>query len=337
MKNQATQYLEFNRLEANPRLAGLLPFDMACRYHALPVAEDGARITVAMANPDNKEAREAILAVLGPSACVVRADAQVIDRLLAEFWEKASNQSLELLLWAPAKTVANEVETYAKDLATLLGAHLSQFETSKKGNQAYRALNSEIERIEADMLIFGAMEKTFTKRLIEAPTEKKLVDILQASLMVVRKPRWPLENILLVLRNESPDQSAIDWTVRIAQLSHAEVTVLPLTMPIPVMYDQIPGMDCSIAALLSSNCNLGKSLRMVARRLVDSEIKGTIRLRQEPLAWQIRFEVMERDYDLIVIACGSHNQLRRWLSGELINPLLGWAEGPVLVTKTSTV
>ncbi|MBE9474041.1 MAG: hypothetical protein IMY85_04060, partial [Chloroflexi bacterium] len=233
MKNRETSYLDFNRLEAIPRLAALLPYDLACRYHALPVAEDGERITVAMADPDDKDAREAIMAVLGPSACVVRADAQVIDSLLAKFWEKASNPTSELLLWASTKAFADEIEVYAEELATLLGAHLSRFETLKTGNEAYRALTSEVKRTKADIVILGSNEQTTLNRLFEVRPEYTLVDRLPTSLLVVRQPCWPIKNVLLVLRNEEKDETAVDWTVRFAQPSCADVTVLPLTIPAP--------------------------------------------------------------------------------------------------------
>lgn len=259
MKNRETSYLDFNRLEAIPRLTGLLPHDLACRYHALPVAEDGERITVAMADPDDKDAREAIMAVLGPSACVVRADAQVIDSLLAKFWEKASNPTSELLLWASTRAFADEIEVYAEDLATLLGAHLSRFETPKTGNEAYRALTSEVKRTKADIVILGSNEQTTLNRLLEVRPEYTLADRLPTSLLVVRQPCWPIINVLLVLRNEGKEETAVDWTVRFAQPSCADVTVLPLTIPAPAMCDQDPRLSYSIDTLLTSDSKLKKN------------------------------------------------------------------------------
>lgn len=334
MKNRETQYLDFNRLEAISRLAGLLPPDLACRYHALPVAEDGERITVAMADPGDKDAREAIMAVLGPSACFVRADAQVIDSLLAKFWEKASSPTSELLLWASTRAFADEIEAYAEDLATLLGAHLSRFETPKTGNEAYRVLASEVKRTKADIVILGSNEQATLNRLLEVRPEYTLADRLSTSLLVVRQPCWPIINVLLVLRNEGKEETAVDWTVRFAQPSCADVTVLPLTLPAPAMCDQDPRLSYSIDTLLTSDSKLGKKLRFVAQRLVDSEINGTLRLREEPPIWQIRFELLEKDYDLIVIDCKPRNRLCRWMLGELVNPLLSRTDIPVLITKT---
>jgi nucleotide-binding universal stress UspA family protein len=331
MKNQDT-YLEINRLETNPKLAGLLPRELAFHYHALPVAEDGERITVAMAEPNDKAAREAIMGVLGSSACVVRADAQIIDGILAEFWKKASNPSLELLYCVPTRAFADQVEAYASNLADLLGAHISQFETSKTGHEAYRALTAEIEHIKADIVVLGEFEQSFLKELIEGPPENKLADQLPTLLLVVRQPRWPLKNILLIIRNDGIDETALDWAVWLARPSGAAVTILPLTIPVPTKYDQDPRLSFSIDTLLTSDSKLGKKLRSVAQRLVNSEIKGTLRLRQESPTWQIRFELLENDYDLVVIDCEPSNRLWHWILDELVNPLLSWTDRPVLFT-----
>lgn len=83
---QKTAYLTIDELAVDPTIARRLPPDLAWRCHALPLAEDNGRITVAMADPDNAEAREAVVAVLGPRSCVVKGSALAIDERLAEIW-----------------------------------------------------------------------------------------------------------------------------------------------------------------------------------------------------------------------------------------------------------
>ena len=172
MKYRESHYLEFDNMEVIPRIARLLPRELASRYHALPVADDGKRITVAMADPDNDEAREAIIAVLGPSTIIVRTNAQFIDKFLAEFWDRATNRPPELLLWLPKKSIMTGIETYAEYIATLLGAHLNHFETADMGDKACRALVSEIENIKADIVVLGEWEQTITERLMPGVSRK---------------------------------------------------------------------------------------------------------------------------------------------------------------------
>jgi hypothetical protein len=337
MKNREIQYLEFDKLETIPRVAGLLPCELASRYHALPVAGDGERITVAMANPDDKEGREAIFAVLGPSVCFVRADDKVIDRLLVKFWDMENERSLELLLWIPTNSSLNEVKTYSNDLAALLGAHISQFETPDKGTDSFIALSSEIEQINADIVITGELDQSLLEKLIEKPVKNKSAKRLPTSLLVVRQPSWPIKNILLVLRTDAQDEIAVDWTVCLARPTRAEVTILPLTLPLRDIDDQDLHMHCSIDTVLISDTEFGKKLRLAAQRLVSSEISGTLRLRQEPPTWQIRFELLENEYDLVIIDCGPPDMLWHSILCEVADPLLSWTDKPMLITKSATV
>ena len=333
MKNDETYFLDINELKANSRFAKLLPSDLAHRYHAVPVAGNGNKITVAMADPSDAEAREAILTTMGHSTCLVRGNAQAIDNLLSEFWDEVDFTSPSLLYWSPINSMAAEIESYAQSLATLLNIRLDHFETPETGNQAYLELISEVEQNMVDIVILCGIEEPGLRSQIKRLSAFNLVDRFPVSLLVVQKLRWPLSSILLILRNEASDESAIDWTVRIAQPSSAEVAILPLTFTPPAKNDQYPSSRSSIATMLTTNCSLGKKLRLVAHRLVDSEINGTIVLRHEIPFRQIRFELMEKNYDLVVIASELHNQRCSRVPEELIKPLLSCTERPVLITK----
>lgn len=333
MKIQDTRYLEYNELETIPSIAGLLPRELASRYHALPIAADGTRITVAMANPDDIEARETINTIFGPTVCVVRAEADVIDKLLAEYYQEVSKSPPELLIWIPTKSIPKEVETYADQLANLMSAHLSRFESPNVDNQAYKALISETGHIHADVVILGELEVSVLERLIDGFPEYRLTDQLPSSLLVVRQPHWPLKHILLILRNGAMDESAVDWTVSLAHISGANVTILPLTLHLPDLDDLASPLRGSLDTILTSESTFGKKMRFAAQRLVNSEINGILRLRQEPPTWQIRFELLENEYDLIVINSEPHDELWHWILGELVNPLLSWTDRPVLITK----
>jgi nucleotide-binding universal stress UspA family protein len=326
-------YLKYDTLNSSPRLAHLLPRELAYRYHALPVAQDGNQITVAMANPDDVEAREAIIHTLGSKTCVVSADPYEIDKLITELWSNGCQTKMNILAWAPTDTIATEIAPLANGVASLLNTDLNKFQTTDQGLNAYKLLADEAEREKADLIIFKGPGQSLLKRLILEPQENKLVDLVSASLLVARGPRWPLKRILLVIRNEATDQDAVDWVIRLAHPSDAEVTVLPLITPGPQMYRYDNRMQYSLSSLLSTDCSFGRKLRWIAHRLVDWDIEGTLRLREEPPFWQIRCEAIEGDYDMVIIANEPPNRVWRWLLGELVNPLLSWADRPILIAK----
>lgn len=331
MNNRETEFLEFNGLKTNPRLAGRLPPDLARRYHVLPIAEDGERITVAMANPDDAEAREAVQTTLGKSIYIIRTDVHTIDRLLTELWPEVINHSQYFLTWLPSSSIHAEIKPYAKALSTLMGAHLGHFETSEMGSNAHTALAEETKIAKVDMVIYREPDQPLFRKLFTVSPENKLVDLLSSSLLCARKPRWPLKKILLVIRGEGADETAIDWTLRLAKQSGASVTVLPLIAHFPTIYAH---MRPTMPALLTTEDTLGRKLRSVAHRLVDWEIEGSLRIREEMPSQQIRCETIEGNHDLIVIATEPPNRLRRWMVGELVDPLLSWADRPVLIAKS---
>ena len=118
-------YLTLDNLTADPALARRLPPDLAWRCHALPLAEDNGRITVVMADPDDAEAREAVVAALGPKSCVVKGSALAIDAQLSEIWGNRAHSRLKLKVCAVPDPLSGELWDYAQALGVSLGARRS--------------------------------------------------------------------------------------------------------------------------------------------------------------------------------------------------------------------
>ncbi len=68
-------------------------------------------------------------------------------------------------------------------------------------------------------------------------------------------------------------------------------------------------------------------------RLAQWQIEGTLRFRQGEPEWQIRWEVMDRNYDLIVIGAEPYGRWPRLLMAELVAPMLGWLNRPLLIAR----
>jgi hypothetical protein len=334
MKNQVNRYLELDRLEANPQLARRIPPALARRYHVIPVGKDGERVTVAMADPNDSKARDAVMTTLGKSTCIVQADESAIDRLLDELWPENMDHRLHLLSWAPPDSIGAVVKTYAQTFSAMLDARHNEFETQMTGNAAYKALSEETELTSADMVIYRAPRQSLLKEIIGIAEENRLIDLLPVSSLLVYGFRWPIRNILLVIRNDDTDETSLSWTLNIAKPCSAYVTVLPITIPVPPVYADI---QPDVPTLLTVDYPLGHKMLQVSRRLVDWEIEGTIRLRNELPNEQIRCEAHEGNHDLIVIAEEPQSLLKRRLIGELITPLLTWADRPLLIAKPRRV
>ncbi len=329
-------YLALDQLAANRKLARRLPSDVAWRFHALPVAEENGRITVAMANPDDAGAREAVFGALGPASCVVKADPVAIDSLLAEIWADEVRCRLDVRVCAFPDPVPDEVQDYAQALGELLDARVGCLTSAREAN----ALAKDDDCAPCDLVVFGRRRHPLIERLLSrsvadgAPVSQERE--IPFAVLVARGPRWPLRSILLVLWGGETDQAAVDWVVRLAQPSGGAVTVLAVVPPVPAMYGRQTGMDQGLPVLLTSATPLGQQMRQTARRLVECEIEGTLKLRQGPPDWQICCEIVKGDYDLIALAAKPCRWWLRWLEGDVVIPLLSKADRPMLIARPKT-
>ena len=334
--SQKTAYLALDELTTDPRLARCLPVDLAWRCHALPLAEDGGRMTVAMANPDDVEARDAVLAALGPESCLVQGDLLAIYAWLSEIWGDDSRHRLKLQVCAFPDPLPDELWDYARALGVLLGAHLGRLDTAGEVN----ALTGEAGRTRCDLVILGKGGHPLIRRLLSRSTAEGALPSQQSDLpfavLAAQEPRWPLERILLVLCGESADNAAVDWALRLACASTAAVTVLAVVPPVPAMYHGLSRMEQSLASLLATDTALGCQMRQATRRLVESGVDGTLRLREGAPDQQICREMVEGDHDLIVMATKPCGWWLRQLKGDPICTLLSWLDRPVLLAEPTT-
>lgn len=329
-----TRYLIFDNLTADQQLARRLPSALALRYHALPVGKNNNHVTVAMANPADKTAREAVATALDAELYVVQSDAAAIDRLLTEVWPEVTPPALRLLLHCHTSPIAGKVRAYAQYLSDLLGGQLDDFETESQTNAGLDGLVEAVS-CEHDLVIFGEPDRALLKRLLSGPAGCQVAQRVPASVLVARCPRRPLRHMLLVTRGQAGvDDAAVDWTVRLAQSSETVVTVLGLIPSMSAICQQaMVAMPGGLADWLMVDTPFGQQLRRIALRLADWETTVRLRFRQGSPNRQIRAEVSAENYDLIVIAAEPKNWWLRRLLGEVVNPLLRWADRPVLVAK----
>jgi nucleotide-binding universal stress UspA family protein len=333
--------LAYDQLAIEPELARRLPLDLAWRYHALPLAEDRGRVTVAVANPDDAQARDAILAALGPESCVVRGDPLAIDAWLAQLWGDTAPGHLKLQVCAFPDPLPDELWNYAQALGALLGAHLGRMTTAEDVN----ALTRDAGRADCDLIIVAGpapgkgsqplIRRLLSRSIAEGERPSRQSDSPFA-VLAAQKPRWPLERILLVLCGESADNAAVNWALRLAGPSAAAVTVLAVVPPVPGMYHGLSRMEQTLRSLLTTDTALGRQMRQVARRLVESKVDGTLRLRQGAPDQQICRETVEGDHDLIVMATRPCRWWLRQLRGDPICSLLSRVDRPVLLAEPTT-
>jgi nucleotide-binding universal stress UspA family protein len=326
-------YLALDELIPNPRLAQRLPAVLAWRFHALPLAEDQGRVTVAMANPDDPAAREAIAGALGATSCMVQGDPATIDALLAEIWGSESNP-VTMAICAFPSPISEVARTYGQSLAALLAARLIYLDTADHLDRLTRGQ----EGLDPAVYLFEEPDHPLLRNLLTKGTGSNPIQeraTVPPAVLLAKGPRWPIKKILFILCGNDRGQPAVDWVLRFARRSESAVTVLTIVPPTPAMYGHRAAGDSGLPALLTTETSLGRQMRQVAQQLVGWGIDGTLRLRQGPPDLQIYREVAESDCDLIAVSARPCHWLLRWLGSDLVNFLLHWSDRPVLVVNST--
>lgn len=326
-----------DQIKPNLAVATRLPADIERRYHLLPLTEADGKITVAMANPNDPEACQVVVSILGNSVYLVQADIDVIDKLISEIYTPNPDIHSKLVIWSPDTADAENLGIFTEELAEILGLDLDQCVISESEKTILQKLEKHTEENKVDIFIYKINDITEQGRRTINLVQNRLLDTLPLSQLIVTNPQWPIKKLLLIVRNESCDESAIQWALKIAKPTGSSVTVLPITMPIPGVYRLGAKLEPNLVNLLSSETELGKKLRRISQLLVEGEIEGTLKLREEPAYWQIRWEVLDGDYDMLIMGREPRNPFMRNMLGELVKPLLSWIDRPILITKSPPV
>jgi nucleotide-binding universal stress UspA family protein len=327
---QGENYLTVRMIDSSPSLAKQLPAELAHKYQAIPIASDLMSVTVAMADPADPVACESIRSAVQLPVTVVKGDAKKINSLITKYYAAAAS-SINLLAWTLNESFSPDHQSYIDYLATTLKANLSWMGPGDNSPDAYSRLLAEIKRLETDLLVCNVPPGSCLQNLAGIPGENKLLQHCSASILSLKIPRWPIQQILLILQDDEIDFCAVDWAIRLAIACQASLTILPVVPPPPLFY---AGTREELPELLKSNCELGQHLRQIAHRLASWDVSGTFKLRNEPPEWQIRSEASERDFDLIIIGLEQKNLLEKIILKDLVNPLMYWATIPVLLAQT---
>lgn len=242
---------------------------------------------------------------------------------------------LKIIAWTPEDPAGAGVTQYVHALASLLKANFSRFETKYTYRDVIKGLNEKAAQLQAELVIFETFESTFPKSFRKSSLDRKFVQQLETSTLIIKQLQWPIRNLLLVIKDEICDETAINWALRLAKPSHAAVTILPIIIPIPEMYKQSARENINVSSLLSSNSILGRKVLQTMRRFMEQDIEVDISLSNETPFWQVWYEIKNKSYEIILIAADPGNWLLRWAGGELAASVLEWADQPVLISKPS--
>ncbi len=321
-------YIELDCLCLDRAVIELLPPEIAYRYHALPVATDGNKVTVAMAKPEDQAASCAIQSVINAPLCLIRADVEEIDHRLDEVWPEIPKQ-MKFLFW-PLTTESDRSFNIAKGIARTLQANLQRNECPGKGKDSIIGLHKAIMQEEPDLLIIEADHPSRLCRELSG-WKKNDLEAGQPDLLILPpEPTLPIKKLLVVLPDNGLGcEKVSSWIIRLSQSSKIDVTILPVLPPIPLCYGSFLHHD--LAALLAGSDVLGRNMRLLSNRISRNNISANYKLREGDAFDQIRDEISTLDPDLIIMPSSPQQGREFWFCTDLAGMLFKCMTKPILI------
>ncbi len=229
--------------------------------------------------------------------------------------------------------LTDEGRTYLHNINQLLGSslHLPQ------GNGRYSPTEQTAHsRGDADLFLYWESNRQWWQQWWGVTSALHVMEKTFPSVLVIRQPCWPIRRILLILRGDKTDESSIQWLERFARPAQADVFILPIIPPVPAMYhrDSIYNNILSQAEILvAEDTHSGAYLRQLASLCESWGIQNTLLLHDGGPQRRIDWAATTTECDLIILSDESNSQIERWFFGELVRPLLRWANRSVLVAR----
>jgi len=323
-------FIELECIRMDRKIVKLLPPEIAYRYHALPVATDGNKITVAMATPDDQAASCAVQSVINAPICLIRADLEEIDHRLDEVWPK-NFEKMKFLFW-PLTNESNRSYNIAKGIARSFQATLVRIEYPGKGQDSINKLLGAIKLEKPDLLVAMADNPSKLYREL-ASWKKRNIDATHPDLLILpSKPTLPIKNLLLVLPDSGTGcKKAGYWITRLSQSRKIDVTILPVLPPIPLCYGSF--LRHNLATIMEGSDPLGNNMRVLSSQISRKNISADYKLREGDPFDQIRDEISTLDPDLIIMTSNPHQARDSWFCTDISGMLFKCIAKPILMTN----
>ena len=280
-------FLSLEEVDLDIDLARHLPRRLAYYHLALPIAQEGEGITVAMVHPENQKVVSVLEGALDAKVIPVRSFAETIRQQLDRVWQvQHGSDILRVTYWAESDAALERSAWYIDHLIAAL----------EREAQIERSVSSEFST-NADLVI--AADAEIPESLFRTP----------ASLLILNNPTQPPKAILHVLRGHMPDYRVLDWLVPLAKRNSAEVTLL-----MGVDGSERKPLVSDLGNILMAQDKRQAHIAECRRTLSEMGIAGRLKIRQQTLLSAIQDELAERPYDLVAIAAEAYGDFAHQVS-----------------------
>lgn len=303
-----TPFLDLSTIDIDLVVARRLAPALAHYYEAIPIAQEGNRVAVAMSHPENSTAVEILGQLLEAEVVALRTASSALRAALHTLFPDPV-ASDEVFAWLPASWRAS----WTAYLARLTDGPVTWLDREQVALEAFLALAKQVPQ----------------RLIVVGPCT---VDEKNTLLRELRAPLWfapgeppPLHQFLLGLRGYASDEIGLNWAIHLLRKQGAprpHVTLLPFTGRGP-----LGGLS-----YLSLPSSLQDHVHRCARRLQEFGLTPSLTLQPGEPCHQLAHALRRRTYDLAVVAAEGQGAFVGQLLANL-NTSCTWPLGGVLIVK----
>lgn len=276
-----TLYLDLNAFSqsADRDLLQRVPRRLASYYLALPLGQEGGRVTVVTAHPENTAALFVLRRLLKADIVPVASSEASVREAIARTYAAESPVSPTIVAWVDDPDWRLAVQATAEAFGQAMG-------------QPVTTIDGELPATAQALVADGA---ECSLLVTKAPTDADRIAALRRSpapVLLVRGMPSPIRRILIVLRGYGSDHLAVRSVLPFLAHEGAAATVMPLNT------SNRASVDDRLVGATSYRAHLEGCLQ----ELSQADVAVSLKLRQGAPADQLIAELSDCTYDMMVIA-----------------------------------
>ena len=220
----------------------------------------------------------------------------------------------------------------------LLEGKAASIEVTAKAGDPIREIARRTAETPYDLVVIGAARKGGHGPFAMPAKVYKIIKLIPPPVLTVIGERTRLQHILVCSGGRNYIDKALGVTGQIARCAGAKITLVHVLPEPPEIYGRLLTRGETVDRLLNSTSMLGRNLKREKLALESIGVATEVRLRHGDVVSEVRRELREKSYDLVVAGSApGRGRLRTYIMGDVTRELLNQADCPVLVVRTGEV
>lgn len=147
--------------------------------------------------------------------------------------------------------------------------------------------------------VLGPLGRPTLRRWLVGRSIRHLMEQISGPILYVPRVRLPLRKLLICVGGLGYEVAAENLAIRVAAISHAQVTLLHVIPPMELDYPATRNVQHHRADLAETDTLPGRALRRGLERAREASVQADLKVREGNVVEEIAAEIQEGDYDLI--------------------------------------